>query len=100
MQAGIDAASFPAHNPRNMAKGNGKKISNGSCLTWKLARMNPAIRRMDAYLNSRNADIKAAFVPVRKGLANPPSNMSDCGGENLWQDLRWKFGMPPVNNAK
>jgi type I restriction enzyme M protein len=25
--------------------------------------------------------------------------MSDWGGENLRQDVRWKFGMPPVNNA-
>ena len=32
-------------------------------------------------------------------LANPPFNMSDWGSENLRQDVRWKFGMPPVNNA-
>jgi type I restriction enzyme M protein len=32
-------------------------------------------------------------------LANPPFNMSDWGGENLRQDVRWKFGMPPVNNV-
>jgi len=25
--------------------------------------------------------------------------MSDWGGENLRQHVRWKFGMPPVNNA-
>jgi len=25
--------------------------------------------------------------------------MSDWGGEHLRQDVRWKFGMPPVNNA-
>ena len=25
--------------------------------------------------------------------------VSDWGGENLRQDVRWKFGMPPVNNA-
>ncbi len=28
-----------------------------------------------------------------------PFNMSDWGGENLRQDVRWKFGMLPVNNA-
>ena len=39
-------------------------------------------------------DLKADFI-----LANPPSNMSDWDGENLRQDVRWKFGMPPVNNA-
>jgi len=30
---------------------------------------------------------------------NPPFNMSDWGGETLRQDMHWKFGMPPVNNA-
>src|SRR5580765_1826190 len=71
--------------------------------TWKLARMNLAIRGIDANLGPRNADsfrtdlhpdLKADFI-----LANPPFNMSDWGGENLRQDVRWKFGMPPVNNA-
>jgi type I restriction enzyme M protein len=71
--------------------------------TWKLARMNLAIRGIDANLGQSNADsfrqdlhpdLKADFI-----LANPPFNMSDWGGENLRQDMRWKFGMPPVNNA-
>jgi type I restriction enzyme M protein len=71
--------------------------------TWKLARMNLAIRGIDANLGQRNADsfrqdlhpdLKADFI-----LANPPFNMSDWGGENLRQDVRWKYGMPPVNNA-
>jgi len=71
--------------------------------TWKLARMNLAIRGIDANLGPRNADsfrqdlhpdLKAGFI-----LANPPFNMSDWSGENLRQDVRWKFGMPPVNNA-
>ena len=76
--------------------------------TWKLARMNLAIRGIDANLGPRNADsfrqdlhpdLKADFVPVWKDLANPPFNMSDWGGDNLRSDVRWKFGMPPVNNA-
>src|SRR5438270_1254673 len=71
--------------------------------TWRLAKMNLAIRGIDANLGPRNADsfrqdlhpdLKADFI-----LANPPFNMSDWGGENLRQDVRWKFGMPPVNNA-
>jgi len=71
--------------------------------TWKLARMNLAIRGIDANFGPRNVDsfrqdlhpgLKADFI-----LANPPFNMSDWGGENLRQDVRWKFGMPPVNNA-
>ena len=70
--------------------------------------MNLAIRGIDANLGPRNADnfradlhpdLKADLVPVWKDLANPPFNMSDWGGENLRQDVRWKFRMPPVNNV-
>ena len=39
-------------------------------------------------------DLKADFI-----LANPPFNMSDWGGDRLRQDVRWKFGVPPANNA-
>src|SRR3989442_1653829 len=71
--------------------------------TWKLARMNLAIRAIDANLGPRNADsFRADLHPDLKAdfiLANPPFNMSDWGGENLRQDVRWKFGMPPINNA-
>ncbi len=65
--------------------------------------MNLAIRGIDANLGPRNADsFRADLHPDLKAdfiLANPPFNMSDWGGENLRQDVRWKFGMPPVNNA-
>jgi type I restriction enzyme M protein len=37
-------------------------------------------------------NLKSNFVPVRKDLANPPFNMSNWGGENLRQDVRWKSG--------
>ncbi|HWR84171.1 MAG TPA: class I SAM-dependent DNA methyltransferase, partial [Candidatus Deferrimicrobium sp.] len=71
--------------------------------TWRLAKMNLAIRGIDANLGSENADsfhrdlhpdLKADFV-----LANPPFNDSDWRGEQLRQDLRWKYGVPPVGNA-
>ncbi|NPV02114.1 MAG: SAM-dependent DNA methyltransferase [Brevinematales bacterium] len=71
--------------------------------TWKLAKMNLAIRGIDANLGPENADsfhrdlhpdLKADFV-----LANPPFNSSDWGGERLKDDKRWKYGTPPVNNA-
>jgi hypothetical protein len=42
---------------------------------------------------------KVDLVPVRNDLANPPFSMNNSGGENLRQDVRWKFEMPPVNNA-
>lgn len=71
--------------------------------TWKLAKMNLAIRGIDANLGPENADsfqrdlhpdLKTDYI-----LANPPFNDSDWGSERLREDKRWKFGMPPVSNA-
>jgi type I restriction enzyme M protein len=69
--------------------------------TLRLARMNLAIRGIDAQLelgdsftNDRLPDLKADFV-----LANPPFNVSDWSGELLREDIRWKYGAPPVGNA-
>lgn len=72
--------------------------------TWKLCKMNLAIRGIDGDLGPHHADsfhndlhkdLKADFI-----LANPPFNMSDWGGERLRDDVRWKqFGVPPAGNA-
>jgi len=71
--------------------------------TWRLAKMNLAIRGIDANLGGQNADsfhndlhkdLRADYI-----LANPPFNMSDWGGERLRDDARWKYGIPPANNA-
>jgi type I restriction enzyme M protein len=71
--------------------------------TWRLAKMNLAIRGLDCNLGDRAADtfhnnlhpdLRADFV-----LANPPFNMSDWGGQLLESDPRWQFGTPPANNA-
>ncbi len=69
--------------------------------TLRLARMNLAIRGIDAklelgdtFLNDRHPDLKADFI-----LANPPFNVSDWSGEQLRDDIRWKYGVPPVGNA-
>ena len=71
--------------------------------TWKLAKMNLAIRGLEANLGKHNADsfhddqhktLKANYI-----LANPPFNVSDWGGERLQEDVRWKYGVPPVGNA-
>lgn len=71
--------------------------------TWRLAKMNLAIRGIDANLGGKNADsfhndlhkdLRADYI-----LANPPFNMSDWGGQRLREDARWKYGLPPVNNA-
>jgi len=71
--------------------------------TWRLAKMNLAIRGIDGNLGSEPADsfhrdlhqdLKADYV-----LANPPFNDSDWGGDRLRDDVRWKFGAPPMSNA-
>ena len=69
--------------------------------TWKLCKMNLAIRGIDGNLGSRDADtfgndlhrnLRADFV-----LANPPFNVSDYA--LIPDDPRWKYGIPPANNA-
>jgi len=69
--------------------------------TWRLAKMNLAIRGIDGQIahgdtfhNDRFPDLKADFI-----LANPPFNVSDWGGERLRDDKRWKYGVPPARNA-
>ena len=69
--------------------------------TWRLAKMNLAIRGIDAQIahgdtfhNDRDPDLKADYV-----LANPPFNDSDWRGELLKDDKRWVYGVPPAGNA-
>lgn len=71
--------------------------------TWRLAKMNLAVRGIDADIRWNNEgsfhkdelkDLRADYI-----LANPPFNVSDWGGERLREDARWKFGVPPVGNA-
>src|SRR5438034_8280032 len=47
-----------------------------------------------SFLNDEHKDLRADFI-----LANPPFNDSDWGGDLLQDDVRWKFGVPPRNNA-
>ncbi|HAY22933.1 MAG TPA: N-6 DNA methylase [Desulfobacterales bacterium] len=71
--------------------------------TWKLAKMNLAIRGIEANLGQEPADsFRRDLHPDLKCdylIANPPFNMSDWGGEGLREDKRWQFGAPPVGNA-
>lgn len=71
--------------------------------TWKLAKMNLALRGIEADLGPRSADsftddlhpdLRADFV-----LANPPFNVSDWWDARLADDPRWKYGTPPQGNA-
>lgn len=72
--------------------------------TWRLAKMNLAIRGIDSsqvqwnnegsFLNDAHKDLKADFI-----IANPPFNVSDWNGELLRTDGRWQYGTPPTGNA-
>lgn len=71
--------------------------------TWKMAKINMAIRGISAEFGKHHADtfhndlhktLKADFI-----LANPPFNLSGWGQEKLQDDVRWKYGTPPSGNA-
>jgi len=69
--------------------------------TLRLAKMNLAIRGIDAqlelgdtFLNDKHPNLVADFI-----LANPPFNISDWSGEQLRDDVRWKYGVPSTGNA-
>lgn len=72
--------------------------------TWRLAKMNLAIRHIDSsqvkwnnegsFLNDAHKDLKADYV-----IANPPFNDSDWSGDLLRSDGRWQYGAPPTGNA-
>jgi len=71
--------------------------------TWKMAKMNMAIRGIDAdfgpyqadtFFNDLHKTLKADFI-----LANPPFNLSNWGQDKLKDDIRWKYGVPPAGNA-
>jgi len=71
--------------------------------TWKLAKMNLAIRGVEADIrwNPEGTLLEDAFPDMRFDyiLANPPFNIKDWGGELLKEDSRWKLGTPPEGNA-
>ena len=71
--------------------------------TWKLAKMNLALRGIEADLGKQSADsftqdlhpdLRADFV-----IANPPFNVSNWWDPKLAEDPRWKYGTPPEGNA-
>ena len=72
--------------------------------TRKLSKMNLAIRNINSqfviwntewsFLKDAHPDLKADFI-----LANPPFNQNDWWQEFLQDDPRWKYGIPPKNNA-
>ncbi|MCF8243741.1 MAG: type I restriction-modification system subunit M [Saprospiraceae bacterium] len=103
----------PLRSPNNR---NGKSLSTNPAdrisiygqesnqTTWRLCKMNLAIRGIDSsnvkwnnegsFLNDAHRDLKADFI-----IANPPFNDSDWSGELLQTDGRWQYGAPPAGNA-
>lgn len=108
------------HQDHYKKKKNGNKLSlnpadnisiygqESNQTTWRLCKMNLAIRGIDSsnvkwnnegsFLNDAHKDLKADYI-----LANPPFNDSDWSGELLRDDARWSvLGEklpPPVGNA-
>lgn len=71
--------------------------------TWRLGRMNLAIRGIEANLGDHaddsfhrdlHPDLRADYV-----LANPPFNLDDWYSDALRDDPRWKYGLPPAGNG-
>ena len=72
--------------------------------TWRLAKMNLAIRGIDSsqvkwnsegsFLNDALKDVRADYI-----IANPPFNDSDWSGDQLRSDARWQYGVPPTGSA-
>lgn len=70
--------------------------------TWRLAKMNLAIHGIenkglgarwgDTFARDQHADVQMDFV-----MANPPFNIKHWS-RNV-EDPRWKYGVPPANNA-
>lgn len=90
-----------AGNKKNVSV-YGQELTN---TTYKLAKMNLAIRGISANLgeqaantftNDQHKDLKADFI-----MANPPFNQKDWRAENeLLDDPRWDgYAVPPTSNA-
>lgn len=116
----VQSEKFIKSHQDHYKKNNGKKLSlnpadhisiygqESNQTTWRLAKMNLAIRGIDSsnvkwnnegsFLNDAHRDLKADYI-----IANPPFNDSDWSGELLRDDARWsvlgKRLPPPIGNA-
>ena len=112
----VQSEKFIKNHQDHYKKNNGKKLSlnpadhisiygqESNQTTWRLAKMNLAIRGIDSsnvkwnnegsFLNDAHKDLKADYI-----IANPPFNDSDWSGELLQKDARWDYGVPPAGNA-
>lgn len=71
--------------------------------TWKMAKMNLAIRGIegdlgesngDSFTDDKHKDLRADYI-----LANPPYNLKEYWKAELEGDPRWLFGTPDKKNA-
>lgn len=112
----VQSEKFIKSHQDHYKKNNSKKLSlnpadhisiygqESNQTTWRLAKMNLAIRGIDSsnvkwnnegsFLNDAHKDLKADYI-----IANPPFNDSDWSGELLQKDARWAYGVPPAGNA-
>lgn len=99
----IDAHATRDVDPRRQRDNVSVFGQESNPTTWRLAKMNLAIRGIEADLGRKWADtfgedlhpgLKADFV-----LANPPFNDSDWGGEKVRTGERFPYGVPPASNA-
>jgi type I restriction enzyme M protein len=98
----VQSARFVEHHAGNI---NNLSVfgQDSNPTTWKLCRMNLAIRGIEADLGEAAAD--TFFNDLHKTekmdfiMANPPFNLSGWGADKLQTDPRWKYGIPPAGNA-
>lgn len=98
----VQSAAFVKHHGGNVVQDITVFGQESNPNTWKLAKMNLGIRGIEADLGSyadtfsadQHKNEKFDFV-----MANPPFNLKNWGGEALQDDVRWKYGVPPVGNA-
>ncbi|KZS80160.1 restriction endonuclease subunit M [Mycobacterium kansasii] len=68
--------------------------------TWRMAKMNLAVHGIDnkglrwgdTFVCDQHAGVRMDYV-----MANPPFNIKDWARDE--KDPRWRFGVPPANNA-
>ena len=90
----------------NLIKNNDISIygQESNQTTWKLCKMNLAIRGIDStnvlwnadgsFLNNAHPELKADYI-----IANPPFNDKKWGANQLSEDIRFKYGVPSDENA-
>jgi type I restriction enzyme M protein len=85
-------------NPKDVAIYGQESVEE----TWRMAKMNLAVHGIDdtglgklwddTFVNDQHAGVPMDYV-----MANPPFNIKDWARDE--EDPRWRFGVPPANNA-